>query len=49
MSSVIAGVDPHKRSATIEVIDLREPALSQIRHRSRKVGPPSELVHPLAA
>jgi hypothetical protein len=38
MSRVVIGMDPHKRSATIEVIDDREKVLAQGRYGTDTVG-----------
>ena len=39
MAQVIIGVDPHKRSATIEIINGREKAVGQgrVRHRPQRL------------
>jgi hypothetical protein len=38
MSGVVIGMDPHKRSATIEVIDDREQVLAQGRYGTDTIG-----------
>src|SRR6266511_3337914 len=38
MSRVVIGMDPHKRSATIEVIDEREQVLAQGRYETDSAG-----------
>jgi transposase len=38
MGSVIVGMDPHKRSATIEIINDREQILAQGRFSCAGVG-----------
>ena len=38
MGRVIIGMDPHKRSATIEVINDCEQALAQVRARVLRVS-----------
>ena len=38
MGQVVIGVDPHKRSATIEVIDQRERVLGKVRFGTDRAG-----------
>jgi hypothetical protein len=42
MSRVVIGVDPHKRSATIEIVDGRERTLGQGRFGTRQRRLPAD-------